>query len=257
MAGNLPFLKKIYAIELASAMEYRFSFFTQVSAMFLNDAFWICFWFLLFQRFTTLGNYTFTDMVLFQSFLGISYGVVEIIFGNRSALAKMIESGSLDYYLTLPKNELLHMLIRCRTSAFGDLLYGLLLAFFVVPLTLWPLYLVLVFFSALTLLSWSILVHSITFFINRFEAAARIIEESFFSFAFYPFVYKGWTRFFLLFVIPAGFIAGIPVEIMNVFSIKWIAIIAVVSIVFFLLAVFVFYAGLKRYESGNVMLLRG
>lgn len=258
MAANLSFLRKIYSLELASALEYRFSFFIQVFAMFLNDLFWIFFWFLLFERFTTVGNYTFTDMVLFQSFLALSFGIIEIFFANRSILSKMIESGSLDYYLTLPKNELLHVLIRCRTSGFGDMLYGLVCALITLPWHLWPLFLLLLFFSALTMLSWSILIHSIGFFVDRFESAARVAQEGFLSFAFYPFgVYKGGVRFILLFVIPAGFIAGIPVEIVRLFSFKWIGITAAMSIISFLLAVAVFYTGLKRYESGNVMVMRG
>ncbi len=258
MGDNISFLRKIYSLELASALEYRFSFFTQVFAMFLNDLFWIFFWFLLFERFTTVGNYTFTDMILFQSFVALSFGIIEIFFANRSILSKMIESGSLDYYLTLPKKELLHILIRCRTSGFGDVLYGLVLAFYVLPWHLWPLFLLLLFFSALIMLSWSILIHSIGFFVNRFESAARIAQEGFLSFAFYPFgVYKGGARFILLFVIPAGFVAGIPVEVMHLFSFKWLGITAAISTIFFLLAVAVFYAGLKRYESGNVMVMRG
>jgi len=258
MAGNISFLRKIYSLELASALEYRFSFFTQVFAMFLNDLFWIFFWFLLFERFTTVGNYHFTDMVLFQSFLALSFGIIEVCFANRAILSKLIESGSLDYYLTLPKNELLHILIRCRTSGFGDLLYGLVLALIILPWHVWPLYLLLLFFSALVMLSWSILVHSIGFFVNRFEGAARVVQEGFLSLAFYPFgVYKGGVRFILLFVIPAGFVAGIPVEVIHLFSFKWLGITAIVSSLFFLLALAVFYKGLKKYESGNVMVMRG
>ncbi len=70
-------------------------------------------------------------------------------------------------------------------------------------------------------------------------------------------MFTGWTRFILLFIIPAGFVTGIPVEVMTTFSLKWMIITLAFSSAFLAFAVWFFYRGLQRYESGNVMMMRG
>jgi len=56
---------------------------------------------------------------------------------------------------------------------------------------------------------------------------------------------------------PAGFVGGVPVELLRNFSWKGFLIMLGFSIVFFAFSVFVFYRGLRRYESGNVLAMRG
>src|SRR3989344_5615081 len=128
--AHLSFLKDLFKLELNTAMEYRFNFISQTIGMFVNDGFWIFFWFLIFQKFGSIGNWGYHEMLLLYAVLPTSFGLVAVLFGNWSALSKMIEEGSLDYYLTLPKNALLHALVKSRYSGMGDVLFGLILAFF-------------------------------------------------------------------------------------------------------------------------------
>lgn len=52
-------------------------------------------------------------------------------------------------------------------------------------------------------------------------------------------------------LIPAGVIGTIPVELLRHFSWSRLAILLSSTLIFCLLAIWVFGRGLKRYESGN------
>ncbi len=256
--AHVVFLKAFYANELAAALEYRFNFITQTLSMFVNDFFWIFFWFIFFQRFESIGGWKFHDMMLLNAVFAGAWGLSTFFFGNWKNIAKNIEQGGLDYFLTLPKNVLLHLLVKMSYSGLGDALFGFTLAAVALPFSKIPLYLFFLCTSLLIILGWAIFIGSLAFYFQRLEAVIRSLREGFLSLSFYPFsVYKGLTRFILLVVIPAGFAAGIPVELLNTFSWKWFFFTTGFSILFFSLSVCFFYVGLKKYESGNVMAMRG
>src|SRR3989344_6518277 len=144
MGGNFKFLKELYKLELLTAFEYRFNLIMQTFGMFVNDAFWIIFWTILFDRFTTIGGWQFNDMLKRSAVSAAGYGVAHVLFGNVGRLARMIEEGKIDYYLTLPKNVLLHSIVRLQYGALGDLLFGITAAFFSISFKQIPLYLYLV-----------------------------------------------------------------------------------------------------------------
>ncbi len=256
--SNLAFLSALYRRELASALEYRFNFVVQTVGMVLNDAFWLLFWLIFFEKFGSVNGWQFKEIIMLNSVLAGSWGLTVVLFGNWKDIAKFIENGSLDYYLTLPKNVLLHLLVKMHYSGMGDLVYGLGLSFFVVQKSQILLFVLLFLSASLTILGFGILIGSITFYLRYFEQMARTAREVFLTFSFYPFsIYSGFTRFFLLFIIPAGFVGGIPVELLTSFSWKWFILQIAVSLFFFIFSIWFFYHGLKRYESGNVIAMKG
>ena len=94
--------------------------------------------------------------------------------------------------------------------------------------------------------------------LGKFENAAKVMTEALLTFSFYPFsVYTGATKFFLLFILPAGLVGSVPVELLKSFSWKWLAIVVGMTLIFLTIAIIMFYSGLKRYESGNTMEMRG
>ena len=58
------------------------------------------------------------------------------LYGSRR-IGEMVMNGSLDAHLLLPKNMLIRILISgVNISAFGDLIYGLILLYFIKGLTI-------------------------------------------------------------------------------------------------------------------------
>ena len=70
-------------------------------------------------------------------------------------------------------------------------------------------------------------------------------------------MFHGWIRVLIFTVIPAGFISHVPVELMRSFDPLLLAGLLGATLLSCSLAVIVFRAGLRRYESGNLVVLRG
>ncbi len=256
--NHLVFLKKFFGIELASAMEYRFNFIAQSFGMFLNNLIWIFFWYILFQKFESMNGWSFHDMALLYAIVTISFGLTGVFFGQVRRIATMIEGGALDYFITLPKNVLLHSIAKLRYPATGDLFFGIFISLFILSWSQVPLFILLVICGAVFFLNYAIIFGSIAFFTGRFEAGARTANETLIIFSTYPYsVFSGFSKFLLLFVIPAGFISGVPVELLKSFNLEWFIILIGFMIASSAFAIWLFYKGLRRYESGNTIALRG
>jgi len=255
---SIKFIFEYFKINLQSIMEYRISFLTQASFMFVNDIFWVIFWFIFFNKFPLINNWGFTDIMAMFVVITFAWGLVGFVFGNFKHLAEIIRDGQLDFYLALPKEELTHILIsKSKFDAFGDLLFGIILAIIFVPFVKIPLLLVLVLISSIILLGFAIILGSLSFY---FGSSVEIADRGLMgvlTFASYPFsAFSGFTRFILLTIIPAGFITGIPVELLKFFDWKWFIILVVFAILIFGISLIIFKKGVKKYESGNLISVR-
>ncbi len=241
-------------LSLLSAMEYKFNFIMQTVGMFVNDIFWLLLWWLLFTRFEAINDWVFKDMLVLYSIATVSFGVSTAFFYGARRLYKTIAEGRLDYYLALPKNVLFHSSLRTSYSACGDILFGLMLVPFSISLSQVPLYVYFVICGSVLFTAITIIFNSLAFYIGNAERARQTGDEAFMSFAMYPFsAFGGATKFFLLTIFPAGFVTGIPVEVMREFNWMWFSLTGIVAFLFLGIAIVLFYKGLKRYESGNLM----
>ena len=60
----------------------------------------------------------------------------------------------------------------------------------------------------------------------------------------------------LLFVIPAGFIGGVPVDLIRTFDPRMLGVMAAFTVAYLAFAIWFFKHGLRRYESGSMMNVR-
>lgn len=245
---------------IAAAFEYRVSFFTQVLGMFINDSLWVFFWVLYFEKFQVLNGWTIKDLMVMWGVITFGFGLAHGFFYNIGRLPELINTGQLDYYLALPKNPLLHICVsQIRPVNLGDCLFGpvLLIGFVHLNWQQWILFVIGGILSALIYLSFSIITGSLAFFLGRADALAASLQTSLIHFTTYPTgIFKGWTRVLLFTLIPAGFIAEVPVDLIREFSAEKVLELSMASAIFLGLAVWVFQVGLKRYESGNLMVMR-
>lgn len=258
VAKFLKFVWEYFKVNLQSAMEYRVNFLSQAIFMFLNDVIWVIFWFIFFSKFPLVNSWGFSDLMTMMVVITISWGLVGMFFGNFRYLAEVIREGQLDFYLTLPKEELSHILVsKSKFDAFGDVLFGIVLAIFFIPLAKFPLLILLLLISSVIILSFSIILGSLSFYIGSAVEASNQGLMGVLSIASYPFsAFEGYTKFILLTLIPAGFITGIPVEILRSFNLEWLFLTIICALVLFVLAIVIFKKGVKRYESGNLINIR-
>jgi ABC-2 type transport system permease protein len=255
MRGKLIFLGALWKANLLSAMEYRLSFLSQVFGMILNDAVYFLFWVIFFDKFKEVRGWVINDMFLMFGIVAAGFGLATYLFGNAWNMSELIAQGQLDYYLALPQPVLLHVIAsRSITSGFGDFTYGVI-SFFLAgyfSIEAFGRFVLGVLLSAVVCLSFFILVHSLAFWIGNAQMLSSQAINALVSFASYPItLFDGTAKLLLFTLIPAAFMGGVPAEFVR--SSSWEALLQLIAgaSVFLGLALFTFYRGLRRYESGS------
>lgn len=260
VAKHLRFVLAQWEVNLASAMAYRTTFILQASFMFLNDAFWLFIWWVLLNNFPTIAGWGMGEILLMYGLSAGGYGVMAIFAANATRLSQMISEGQLDYYLALPKNVLVHALIsRTQFDAVGDFTFGLVAIAIGCSMTHTSFLLALLFMltAAMVLSGFQVIMNSLAFFIGRSQEFSDQIGMSAVTFSMYPGgIFKGFARFLVFFIIPAGFVTHLPIETLRSFSLRNTLAIVAAAFIIWALAVLIFNRGLRKYESGNQMALR-
>ena len=254
---NLQLLFALWKANLQSAMEYRAAFITQIIFMMLNNLAYFMFWALYFDKFKQVRGWTLQDMLLLFGIAATSWGIAAYFFGNFTTLSEIIAQGRLDYYLSLPRPVLLHTLAsRSIGSGMGDLIYGVgsyLLSGYLSPDGFLR-YLIGVFAGVAIFISFLTIVQSLSFWLGNTTAISQVALSALLTFSLYPrSLFDGAAKLILLTVLPAALIGSVPAEFVKVFS--WPVLLQILGSAAILLAasVWIFYRGLKRYESGSGM----
>lgn len=264
MFRHFPFVFALWKANLLSAMEYRVSFLTQMVGMVLNNAIYFVFWIIFFARFEQINGWNLVDMLFLFGVVATGFGASIFLFGNSVQLSSIIASGQLDYYLSLPRPVLLHALAsRSIPSSVGDFTYGLLsfagaIVFSETFSGLMLLRFALACLSAVAVfVSFFVLVQSLTFWIGNTGFLTTNAFNAIITFSLYPItLFDGTAKFLLFTIIPAAFVGALPAQFVRHFDLGQLAQIIAGAVVFLSLAIFVFYRGLRRYESGSAIQVR-
>jgi ABC-2 type transport system permease protein len=188
------------------------------------------------------------------------FGIVHVFTGGARELAKAITKGELDYYLVYPKSVLWHVSIsKTDISALGDILFGLVLFCFSGTITLEKTiaFFVISFLVAFILFNFLIITQSLSFYFGQFEEAAEAMYQALMGFSFYPQTsFYGLLKIIMMTILPAFFIVTIPVTIVKTFDLFSLLLLSGFALITFILALLVFYKGLQKYESGNLINLK-
>lgn len=248
---------EIKKLTILTAMEYRTSFLIQVIGMILNNFAMLFLWFIFYQRFHDIRGWTFVDNCTLFAVAAVFFSVIFIFFRGIIDLARTINRGELDYFLTFPKNSLWHVSIsKTEITAIGDLLSGIIIyLFFIHPSVVqFMLFIGISTLAGFIFLNFLILTQSIGFFIGDFESGAYAFLESILGFINYPQnVFYGNLKLLMMTIIPAFFIVSLPVSIVRVFNLQTLLILLAYWVVSGVIAIKFYNFGLKRYESGNLI----
>jgi ABC-2 type transport system permease protein len=257
VTGGLSFVWEHFKFNLASAMEYRAGFISQVVFMVLNDMFLLFFWWIVFGRVSNVGGWTFQDVVVLQASMAVSYGLSVSVFGNTPRLPVLIAEGQLDYYMLLPRDPLLHVLVsRSDISGIGDVAFGVGVMVLFGPDGLGP----LVVFSmsaaagAAVFTSFGVIAGSLAFFIGHAQTISQQLAGATITFGGYPEpLFRGIVRVALYSLIPAGFVVYLPARLVRSFDLGTFAVLMAFAAFAMAVAYWMFRRGLSRYESGSLV----
>jgi ABC-2 type transport system permease protein len=250
-----------FCLNLKAQVEYRGAFASQICAMFINNCFWLAFWALFFMRFPVLRGWQINDVITMWGVAACGFGLAHVVFGNALYLPTLIAKGQLDTWMLYPRALLPHLLLgKMSATAIGDTLFGLFVyLIFVRPdMPHFALFLLLSVSAAVLFSGFSILTGSLGFFVGNAEGISEQCRFALVTFSTYPAtLFDGKVKIILLTVIPAAFINNFPIEALRSFSLSAILYSVLGSAAVLVVGVAFFCWGLKRYESGNLMEMRG
>ena len=254
---KISFLSIKYAIE--REMLNKITFLSNIIFMILNDASMIVQWIILYSLKDNVGGYTFKQILLLWGLAAGTYGFSGFFFKAAHSLSDAINTGKLDNYLIQPKNVLIsYATSSVEVSAIGDILYAYIMLFFygITPVSL----LLFTFFTitgGLILTSMSIIFSSLSFWFGKVDALSDTMNNMMINFSIYPEgIFKGIIKVLFYTIIPIGFANYLPIQIITKFDLNCFLITTIVTIIIVSLSFIIFYQGLKKYSSSNLMNVR-
>jgi ABC-2 type transport system permease protein len=180
-----------------------------------------------------------------------------MIFGNSFNLGDIIVNGRLDYYLSLPRPTLLHVLAsRAVSSGFGDFLYGFISYFAsgqVSPGVMGRFMLALIL-ATVVFVSFLVIIQSLAFWLGTGGTLTGIAINAMVTFALYPItLFNNAAKLILFIIIPAAFMGAVPAGFVRGFSWSSLGLMCLAAAGFMGLAIIIFQLGLHRYESGSAI----
>ncbi len=251
----MKFLVALLATNVRASVALRGAFWARAVLMALNNGIMLVLWLLFFLKYGDVNGWRARDTVAIYAVTASAFGLAVVLGHGVSDLARRIHEGGLDAFLTQPKDVLLQCVAsRSEASGWGDLGSGVVLfafAGYLSPATL-PICIVTAVSGAAIFLSWSVLFHSLAFWLGDTTSVSRQAWHFVILFSLYPStIFGGWLKLLLFTALPAGFIGYLPVDLLHRFS--WGALLAVAGAAagYVALAAFVFRLGLRRYQSGS------
>lgn len=244
---------------LQREMLNKFTFFSNIVFMILNNACFIIQWVILYSIKDNVGGYSFKQVILLWGLAAGGYGVSHFFFKEAFAMSETINSGKLDAYLIQPKNVLLSLITSSvEVSALGDMLYGIIMVvvygFSIKTLLLFILFSIT---SGLIITSVAIMSGSLAFWFGKVDILSDTINSLMTNFATYPEgIFKGVIKILFYTIIPLGFSNYLPIQIISDFNIYYFLVVILITIICMVLSYIIFNQGLKRYSSSNLMNVR-
>lgn len=246
---------------LKAQSSYRGAFISQMAAMFFNNCCWLLYWSMFFHMFPVVRGWTNADVVTMWAVVAAGFGIGHALCGNALSLPTLIAKGQLDVWMLYPRALLSHLILgRTSATAFGDALFGYF-AYIAFAHPDWQHFTLFVFLTlsvAAAFVAFSIMTGSLGFYMGNAEGVCEQWRFALVTFSTYPAeLFGGLAKVFLYTVVPAAVVSYLPVQSLRAMS--WCDAVAAFtgSLVMVVVAIAVFYHGLSKYESGNLMEMRG
>jgi ABC-2 type transport system permease protein len=229
--------------------------------MALNNVIFLFFWWVLFTRLPTIRGWTMPMVATIFGLVALAFGLANAIFGNCLRIASIVVTGDLDYYLALPADPLLHVIVsRTHMSAWGDAISGLGIYCVLVPGSLpkLPLFMLYAAIGAVIFVGFAVIVGSLVFFLDQSQDVVGYLYNALITFSLYPIdVFPRVVRLLLYTLVPAAIIGTLPAKLLYEFRWEWLEAMLGAAAAVTVVARGLFQLGLRRYASGNRVTVRG
>jgi len=243
-----------------ASVALRGAFALQVFGMIINNLGLTFAWIFLFDRFGTLNGWGAADFIGMQGASMFIFGTMLIFNAGLPELARFVDNGTFDTFLTKPVSVLMQLASsRIEIAALGDILLGLVLMigygiYAQVSLGAVALFLVAVAIGVVIIWCFTLLPYILAFYLFDSDKVSRAIAFFFLDTGIFPTgVITGKLRILLLTVWPGLFIAALPLDVLRGLHWEWVALGAVVAGTWLAISLWLFRKSLRRYESANLV----
>ena len=239
--------------------ELKSSFITSIIGMAINNIAFLFLWYYFGMTIGEINGWKPIDIFGLYGFGTTAFGIVTSIFYGIFNLPTYISSGTFDKYLLTPKNILLKVSTSALlTSAFGDLLFGLI-CFIIFAIynkfTILQLFIsfILIIVASIIYYAFSLICMTISFYLMDGHNVSNGIYGLFLSNSLYHGgAFTGILRKIFIYIVPSLLLGAIPVEIVKNLSFDKLIYIIILTIIWFIISIIFFNKSLKKYESNNL-----
>ena len=221
---------------------------------FTQSALLFAFWCVFLSRIRSIGGWTIDDMAAFIAINEIAYCLTFILAHGIYQLDRCVTTGEMDKYLVRPRHPLGQMLVRSSSSyGPGGLAFGLLLLCGYAGLGSGQICLALIasVLLAVLIVALIILFDGMIFFLHSESAGESLFGMTNTLSKIPQHTQHGVVKFLLYTVLPAGFIAVTPVDLVRHESPELLGLLFVAAAGYMALALWLFNRGLRRYTSAT------
>lgn len=244
----------------AAAM-LRGAFITQVLGMVANNVFIFGAWLLFFDHFGTLNGWGGADFIGLAGVNALVYGAVSFLSIGLTDIPRLVDTGSLDNFLTKPTSVLSNIASsNVDVTTLGDMAFGIVVVgWYMVHTSVAPaalvLFLVSLISAAILFFCFVLLLPFIlSFYLFDSEKISRYVGVLFLDAGFYPVgILSGSLRTVLLLVLPAILYSSVPVDILRGLNWQWAGLGLLVALFWLTVTLWLFQRALRRYESANLI----
>jgi ABC-2 type transport system permease protein len=239
----------------AEAWSNRSAFWSQVTAMVVNDLAWVGFWVLFFDRVGAIRGWDVDRVLLLWAVLTTSAGLTLGLLSNARRIGQYATGGELDAVLALPVPPLAYLLVRrIETTNLGDFLFGVILFAVTGTPTLerTAIYVVCVLSGTVLLTGFLVATGSLAFFGGRGEAGDFGLHAILLLSSYPADIFTGAAKALLYTAVPAAFVSAVPSTLIDDFDPTRAAAMLGAAAFFAVLGWALFTLGLRRYTSGSV-----
>lgn len=232
------------------------TFISNIVFMMLNNVSMIIQWLVLYSLREDMGGYSFKEILLLWGMASATFGFSRFFFERAFHISRLINEGKIDSFIVQPKNILISICTSgISISAIGDLLYGyIMLIFYGLSIKTFILFTYFVITGGIIITCISIILNSLSFWFSNTTTVSVLGNRLMCNFATYPDgIFKGIAKALLFTLIPVGISNYIPVHVIVNFDLNLFLINTCVCIFLIYFAFIIFYRGLRRYSSSNLM----
>jgi len=229
------------------------TFIVNVVVGIIKHGFFLAAWMFFFDLYEDIHGWTFRNLLLVYGLISIGIGTIEVFFYGLREIPQIVESHMLDSYLVQPQNIILNIaLSKGHIASLSDLITGLIaIIYSSVPVFSFILLLPL---SIIFMFALYLYIGSLIFFIKNSSELIKELYRNAIIIATQPnAAYNGLLKSLTLTILPVGFLSFFPVNFTKTSDYLYLVISYAGTLSFLAISWMLFYQGLKRYESGHLL----